>query len=321
MALALASLLSADCAACHPQQARGHNASLMAHTLRRPAESPVFANRAKLNWTLGPYRYEVTRDRYRVRDGTTLVDLPILWAIGAGEAGQTWVVEQEGRLMETRASFYAAIDGLEATIGAPKGIPANLQEAIGRELDSTGAFECFSCHSAATPASKQLPKGSLRWTETLRPGVQCESCHTGTAAHLANAAAKPPTLRSIGAEEMSEVCGACHRTWADVAVNGPRGIGNVRFQPYRIAKSKCYDAAETRIACNACHDSHQRPARAAAVAATDKACASCHPKLCPAGNRKDCSSCHMPKYDLPGSRFRFTDHWIRTVRNTDAYPD
>ena len=32
------------------------------------------------------------------------------------------------------------------------------------------------------------------------------------------------------------------------------GVANVRFQPYRLISSKCYDAEDSRIRCTACHD-------------------------------------------------------------------
>ena len=73
---------------------------------------------------------------------------------------------------------------------------------------------------------------------------------------------------------MSDFCGQCHRTWAQIAINGPRGILNVRFQPYRLANSKCYDAADRRIRCTACHDPHRDVETSAA--AYDAKCARCH---------------------------------------------
>ncbi len=69
-------------------------------------------------------------------------------------------------------------------------------------------------------------------------------------------AARLPHLAALSAEDMSELCGRCHRTWSQIALNGPRGVNNVRFQPYRLANSKCYDAADRRIRCTACHDPH-----------------------------------------------------------------
>ncbi len=309
------------CSQCHAKQAKAHAATAMAQTLARPGASPVFREHPVMEWTLGRYRYEVSAGRYRVSDGSRTLDAVIRWAIGQGEAGQTWVLERDGKLWESRASYYARVAGLGPTIGAPAGEPKSLEEAMGRKLAARDTFECFSCHSAPTPESAQTARGTLAWTETLKTGVQCESCHLKVQSHAANPAVRPPSLTKVGAEEMSELCGRCHRTWADIAANGPRGIGNVRFQPYRIARAKCYDATDARIGCVACHDAHSRPDRALTIAQTDRTCASCHAAGCKAGQRQDCASCHMPKYELPGSHFRFTDHWIRTVRNKHEYPD
>jgi len=38
-------------------------------------------------------------------------------------------------------------------------------------------------------------------------------------------------------------------------------------------------------------------------------------------NRMDrCTTCHMPKYELPGGHFKFTDHDIRIVRLNAPFP-
>jgi hypothetical protein len=37
--------------------------------------------------------------------------------------------------------------------------------------------------------------------------------------------------------------------------------------------------------------------------------------------KSDCASCHMPKIDLPGSHFKFTDHRIRIVREGAPFPN
>jgi hypothetical protein len=126
-------------------------------------------------------------------------------------------------------------------------------------------------------------------------------------------------LTQLSTEEMSDFCGSCHRTWADIAANGPRGLANVRFQPYRLTNSKCYDVEDRRISCVACHDPHRESSRGAA--AYDDRCAACHASgTCKVGTR-ECTSCHMPKYELPNSHFAFTDHRIRVARKGEAYPD
>jgi hypothetical protein len=151
-------------------------------------------------------------------------------------------------------------------------------------------------------------------------GVQCERCHGSPESHLS----KLTPMRKLGAlsaEEMSEFCGQCHRTWSQIASAGPRGIQNVRFQPYRLAISRCYDLADARIRCTACHDPHRDLDISAG--AYDGKCTACHSgaqRACKVA-AKDCVTCHMPRLDLPGAHRAFTDHRIRIVKPGEAYPD
>jgi hypothetical protein len=134
-------------------------------------------------------------------------------------------------------------------------------------------------------------------------------------------AAAIPKLGALGAEEISELCGKCHRTWSDIATNGPRGVENVRFQGYRLTNSKCYNVSDRRISCVACHDPHREVERSSA--AYDSKCTACHGQTahaCPTGKR-DCAGCHMPKFEIPGSHHRFSDHQIRIVRANETYPN
>jgi hypothetical protein len=132
-----------------------------------------------------------------------------------------------------------------------------------------------------------------------------------------------------------DFCGACHRTVWDVALTNTRGVANVRFQPYRLEKSRCWGKGDARLTCIACHDPHQPLMRD--PAAYDGRCLRCHlsnatgqpavaagqdlpGKACPVATTK-CVSCHMAKYEIPGSHAQFTDHWIRVVKADAPYPD
>jgi hypothetical protein len=42
-------------------------------------------------------------------------------------------------------------------------------------------------------------------------------------------------------------------------------------------------------------------------------------KVCPVA-KSNCVSCHMPKLELPGAHFKFTDHRIRIVKPNEPYP-
>ena len=107
-----------------------------------------------------------------------------------------------------------------------------------------------------------------------------------------------------------------------------RGVENVRFQPYRLAESRCYDPEDRRISCTGCHNPHEELRTGAT--AYDANCLACHqPKgekllsgkrapACPKSQQK-CVSCHLPKFEMPGSHFKFTDHLIRVVKPGEAY--
>ena len=130
-------------------------------------------------------------------------------------------------------------------------------------------------------------------------------------------------LRDFTAENVSNFCGRCHRTWAEVLVEEDRSINNIRFQPYRLWGSKCYDPDDARISCVACHDPHKEFSVQAAD--YDAKCQTCHgggkveAKACPV-SKNNCVSCHMPKIELPGAHYKFSDHRIRIVKPNEPYP-
>jgi hypothetical protein len=80
----------------------------------------------------------------------------------------------------------------------------------------------------------------------------------------------------------------------------------------------------------ACHDPHDKLADDAA--SYDSKCLACHltsrdqvkttarsAAACPVSRQK-CTTCHMPKIELPGGHAKFTDHWIRVVKPGEATP-
>jgi hypothetical protein len=299
----------------------------MAQALEPVSRSAILKQHPNLSFQEGPYQSKITRDGERtvltVTDGHETVTAPLLWAFGRGQAGQTYVFELNGAFYESRVSFYNALGGLDLTMGAQGSKPPNLEAAAGRRMDSLGARDCFGCHSAGGVSAGRLN------LETMAPGVGCESCHGPAEKHIAairagdSHAAALPKLAALSAEDTSELCGRCHRTWSQIALKGPRGVNNVRFQPYRLANSKCWDTADARIRCTACHDPHST--LQTSLASYDAKCSACHSaaahtKTCPIA-KANCVTCHMPKLELPGAHARFTDHQIRIARAGQPYPN
>src|SRR5579884_1672169 len=316
------------CATCHPAQAKPHPFTSMAHAMESVAECSILRKHPVLTVQLEGYSYRIERrgdqSIYTVTDGIETFSTPLGWAFGLGEAGQTYVFEKDGVMYESRVSYYREIDGLDLTIGAQKLRPTTILEAAGRYMGKREAALCFGCHSTNGATQADLTLNSMT------PGVQCERCHGPTENHLDGLKKGDQTLfamkklSALTTEETSNFCGQCHRTWAQIAMNGPHGTANVRFQPYRLANSKCYDAEDRRIACTACHDPHREVDHN--LADYDAKCQACHAggkpqaKPCKVAT-KDCASCHMAKIDLPGGHHKFTDHQIRIVRANAPYPN
>ena len=302
----------------------------MAQALQSAAAAPILATHPKLTFRQDPYSYSIERQGdqsiYRVKSGSEEFSTPIVWASGLGAAGQTYLLKRDGHWYESRVSYYKQIDNLDLTVGARPDVPTSINEAIGRELSKKGAEECFHCHS-----TNALSGGVLR-VDRLTPGIQCARCHEGAEAHLAGfgpasaTKAVPPKLGALSSEETADFCGQCHRTWATIASDGPHNITNVRFQPYRLVNSRCYDAADARIRCTSCHDVHNDTPRT--LASFDKQCQSCHSashgkpgaKLCKVA-KSECAGCHMPKVEIKEAHNKFTDHWIRIARPGTPVPN
>jgi hypothetical protein len=289
----------------------------MARALYPAVDAAPLKENARLEFKLGKYMYKIEKSAYTVSDGSASLSLALQYAFGQGAAGQTYLFQHEGNWYESRLSYYAKTKALDLTMGAPPGEPKSLTEAAGREMSDKDVAACFGCHT-----TNSIVTGKVDFRR-IQAGVGCENCH-GPAARHARTNLPMKSLTGLSTEEQSDLCGRCHRTWADIASGGPKGVANVRFQPYRIANSKCYDAADRRIACTACHDPHG-PLQTNAKA-YDSRCTNCHSsaagkKTCKAGQVNDCASCHMPKFEIPGSHHSFTDHQIRVVRPNETYPN
>jgi hypothetical protein len=334
------SMAPAACAQCHVE-ALTQPGTYMAHALETVDKSKILIDHSLLTTTVGPYSYRIerkgTETQYSVTDGTATVTMPIRWAMGTSSAiGQTFILEKDGELYESRVSWFRELEGLGPTMGSSGSTPVDITAAAGRLMSGDDKRRCFGCHATHAVEGKQLT------LEKLSPGVQCGHCHQNIDAHLAamvagnHGAAPPPDLHKLiglSAEQASNFCGQCHRTWAEIALQGNPSIANIRFQPYRLTGSKCYDPDDARISCLACHNPHHdfgpQPVN------FDPKCLACHvgaksaagkpasPKTgaraCPVA-KSNCVSCHMPKLDLPGAHFKFTDHRIRIVKPNEPYP-
>jgi Cytochrome c554 and c-prime len=265
---------------------------------------------------------------YSSSDGKQTITEPIIWAFGAGVAGQTYVFFRDGAYYQSLVSYYRDILGLGETMGVPE-FPHNVEEALGQRMTEEDARLCIGCHTTGAIIGGEFnPRDST-------PGVGCEACHGPGAQHIAAVQQGMPKGTEIinpgrlATFELDNFCGSCHRTWEQVQLMRITDIHNVRFQPYRLEKSRCWNAADPRISCLACHNPHETVVSKASF--YDSKCLACHAlkgaktdstppgAACPVST-KNCVTCHMPRYEFPEGHFRFADHDIRVVRPGAPYP-
>lgn len=316
------------CATCHQKEALTQPDTDMGMAMQVPGHNQALNLHPDLNFNRGAYQYSIRthngKTQYIVSDGKRSIAIPVLWSVGT--PAQTWILEYDGQMYASMVSYYPKTPHLDVTLGDDHLHPTTLQEAIGRSLNKEGVLTCFACHSTNAVIQHKLNLA------TVKPGVGCEHCHVGAAAHMAaithgSLRNLPPDLSKLSSEDISNFCGQCHRTFTTVVRNGWRGPTNVRFQPYRLALSKCFRGTDPRISCIACHDPHVEVVRNYAY--YDKKCLACHSpamskappyaKVCPV-SKSHCVSCHMPKVTYPGGHFVYTDHYIRIVKKNAAYP-
>ena len=328
---------TAACFRCHRKITESQLTTPMAHAAIQAAGSRILREHSSLSRRLGAYTYSVKSEEtnyvYSAADGTNTITMPLAWAFGLGNKGQTYEYQHDGKFFESRMSFYTSLQDLDLTTGHSSDPPQNLEDALGASLPLESLRRCFGCHTTGSDTSEGFDP------DRATPGVVCEACHGPGALHATLmdqenmedgrfAVFNPGRL---GPTAMVDFCGACHRTWSDVNEMKVRGVANVRFQPYRLENSRCWGNGDSRLTCVACHDPHKPLVRDASF--YDAKCLACHVvgrnakttndhpgKPCPI-QKKNCTTCHMPRVVLPSMHSPFVDHRIRIAKPKVPYRD
>ena len=333
---------TAACAVCHKQIALTQRETPMAHAASKASETEVLRSNPTITFSTPPFQTVISNSPvsgdYTVSGGGESISGRILWSMGAGVKGQTFILNYLGILFESQLSYFPSIGSLDITPEHPRGTPQYLESAFGAPQSDKAAQQCFSCHTTASTVRRQFDP------DHATPGVTCEACHGPGARHVKAMRAKQIKIgidailnpASFGPTELVDFCGACHRAPLDVTSAKNFTSLNIRFQPYRLSKSRCWSRPDPRLTCVACHNPHEPLVRDAAF--YDAKCLACHsaaatnptiddahsphpgkPSTCPVSTER-CVTCHMPKYPEPQFHGSFTDHDIRIVHPGDPYP-
>jgi len=301
------------CAQCHPEQARKQRGSRHALALRPAgrtglAESmnarPVRERSGvSFEYADGENAVAVT-----ITQGAAKVEAALEWAFGAGAQAITPVGRRNGRYFEHRLSWYREAGHAARTLGHPGTASETAERAVGIAQDAATITRCFQCHATAVQPGPDLRE--------MQPGVTCERCHGGGAAHVKSASPSEVTrLAGMGAKASVEFCAQCHRM--DAERSDP---ASVRFQPVGLMASRCFQQSG-RLSCVTCHDPHADASHDAGFYTAK--CLNCHEtsgagaatraRECRRAAGENCLPCHM-KRETPFPFLTFTDHRIRVVR-------
>ncbi len=268
------------------------------------------------------------------RAGALEGERELLYFVGSGTRGRTFLYQQGGEWFELPVNYYGrrrqwamapAFDGV-AAMPAPLPVDAN----------------CLHCH--ASEVETALPEAKNRFPQ--RPfdgaGMGCSTCHGDPAQHLAANGHGPilnPDKLPVAARDSA--CIQCHLE-GDAVVYRP-GRTLAQFQPgdtlsdfavyfvrasqaaggrrassqyEALLQSACKRASGDALTCTTCHDPHRDPAPAERVAFYRARCLSCHssPTIATQHHpeQPDCALCHMPtRATADISHEQLTDHNIQ----------
>lgn len=344
---------SQACVACH----EGEHASFM-HTGMGRSMAEVDIAREPPD---GAFDHPATKCRYEVRrkegqmwhrellltggtEEVLLQEHPVKYACGSGNHSLTYLVEEDGFLVESPITWYTS----RQAWGISPGYDNPNYTGFEREVGET----CLFCHSGQV---KALGK-SLHRMQIIEATIGCEQCHGPGELHVKRHQQKETTPAPGGdgfddtivnparlSRELSEaVCQQCHlRAGASVLAKGktffdfrpglplsdhrhdyeldtPTTEMTVVGHVGQMHQSRCYQKSQT-FSCLTCHNPHDERQGKELAPHYIQVCMSCHePEQCRVSEARrekeipqnDCIVCHMPRTSTDIPHLAFTHHRV-----------
>ncbi|HEY3627057.1 MAG TPA: tetratricopeptide repeat protein [Terracidiphilus sp.] len=339
----------AICAQCHREISRSYLATPMANASGLAAENlrpGVLAHsrsateyQVLLNGNQGEIRYRSTHPP------DIEGKLPLLYFLGSGHLGTTYIYSIGNFLFESPVAWYAPEQGYDMKPGLAEieRMPPPLPMQSG----------CLRCHMSSVQPSDPGTINRYGGLPFLHTGITCESCHGDSTRHV-QSRGKDSIVNPVRLKpgERDSVCISCHLE-GDVTV-ARAGHSALDYRPgesisaylafyvreganltdravsevEQLGQSTCKRTSGDSMSCMSCHDPHYTPDTAHRVAFFRGKCLACHHQPGFAATHhpenQDCTSCHMPR---SGARnilhVAWTDHRIRrqpaqTISDADS---
>jgi predicted CXXCH cytochrome family protein len=274
----------------------------------------------------------------------------LLYFIGSGHRGRTYLFAEDGFVFEAPINWYAqkGVWDMAPAFQNIRQIPMTLPALPG----------CLGCHTSG--AQNPLPGFENKYDQPLfaHGGITCQRCHGTGDAHL-NAKSSPQRSSSqndpashvaheivnpakLAPARRDAICFQCHLE-GNVAVEQPgrhltdfrpgdnladyvhyftlhiEGDQQIRAlgQSEALAQSACKRKSGDALWCGNCHDAHSSPSSEERVNYYRQKCLACHGQALGAKHhaaQADCTSCHMPRaHSADVAHTQATDHRILKV--------
>lgn len=342
-----------QCAACHPHEHASFQETAHSRAFQetRPDAEPPdnqFAHAASGR------DYEIERadgqlwhrEYLRSADGSRLplAAYPARFTIGSGRFSRSYLMESDGFLVQSPATWYAARPGWAISPGYDRHNPGFERPIIA---------QCVNCHVGRA----DLVPGTLQKFQFHSQAIDCERCHGPGALHVdrhADSAGAGARLAAAGLDAtivnpthlsrtlQEEICAQCHfHSGATVELRGRRlqdfrpglrlndfcvhvGRGSVNREMRvvghveQLRQSRCYQNSDS-LTCTTCHDPHRPVPPTEQIEHRRNSCLTCHAedtcgvpyeRRIAETARDDCTSCHMPQAETEIPHFAFTHHRI-----------
>lgn len=266
----------------------------------------------------------------------------LLYYIGSGRRGRSYLFETDGFLFESPVNWYANKQTWDMA-------PA-YQSAREVPLNLPAYTSCLHCHVSGMQAPSKGTANRYPTPAFTQNGVSCERCHGPGAAHVEGAHVNGGAIvnpAKLSAARRDEVCMQCHlegkvaieragrhvyefRPGAALAdyiryfvlagnqnagqnAEQNTGLGAVS-QVEALAQSGCKKKAGDAMSCISCHNPHQSPAPEERAVYYRGKCLACHGESFAAkhhADHPDCTACHMPSSPSTDvAHTQVTDHRI-----------
>ena len=254
----------------------------------------------------------------------------LLYFIGSGRKGRSYLFSVQGFLFETPINWYSQEYrwNMAPAYTEAREIPMNLPSFV----------DCLNCHTSGL--QPRVPGTDSRFfgKPFLHGGITCERCHGLGEGHLEGKGTIVNPAK-LSPERRDSICMQCHFE-GTVAVE-QLGKHLYQFQPgdrlseyihyfllirnqpqttqalsqfEALSLSMCRRKSGDKMSCMSCHDPHKEPSGEERTAYYRSKCLTCHGEKFAARHhpgKPDCVQCHMPMMSsIDVAHTQSTDHRI-----------